>query len=85
MDSDSHNWPKYGLKEPKHYGWAGEWHSSENLGIAEQYELYKEIYEWLLVNIQNPYINSQIYYNSDRIYVQMRKNNDYTLFMLRWA
>lgn len=78
------HWPGYSA-EKLPQTWAGEYHIVNNMGFLLHDQIYCDVVAWINENIARPYKNAHWAKIGDCIYVQIRKKQDFTLFMLRWA
>lgn len=65
--------------------WAGHWTNPNTIGVKPHFKLYCDIIEWLKENIDDVHENARWRKLGDCIYVDIRHEHDWTLFLLRWS
>lgn len=76
------NWPN--RNGELFVNWAGEFTYPNTIGFMEHFRLYKDMVDWILNNIEDPWHNVCWTKKGDCIYIQFRKERDMTWFSLRW-
>jgi len=82
------NWPHFpGTSENGKlpYGWAGQQHYFNSVGFDAHFQLYNDIVRWCYDTIQNTKQNAYWTKIGDCIYIQLRKEEDLLMFILKFG